>query len=158
MADTVFFAACAAVLTAAAVQDVRHRRISNLFPVALVVLYVALVIWRGGAVDLLSHLASFAFMFAMGAALFARGVLGGGDVKLLAATALWFEIPLLPAMVLAVVLCGGAIAALVIARQLFLPVGAGAGGKTPRRVKSVPYGVAIASGAIVFGWNTLPCC
>lgn len=150
MTDILFYAAFSAVLLAAAVQDVRRRRISNLFPITLVVLFACLALWRGETETLFLHLFSFTGLFLLGAALFSRGIIGGGDVKLMAAAALWFEVTRLPALLLAVTLCGGAMALLMVARQLFLPARAGAAGRYHRR-KSVPYGLAIAAGAIIIG-------
>ena len=147
-----FFAAFAAVLIAAAAQDVWQRRIANVFPLLLMVLFAALVVWRGVSVSVLYNIDSFALIFTAGAFLFSRSILGGGDVKLLAAVALWFELSRLPVLILAVTLCGGAIAALFIARRLLLPVKAGGPGGLRRRSGTVPYGLAIAAGAIAVAW------
>lgn len=159
--DSGFFAAFAVVLSAAAVQDIRCRRISNGFPLMLVLLFAAFALWREESPDLLSHITSFVFMFALSAALFARGVVGGGDVKLMAAAALWFEVPLLPLVTLAVALCGGVLAAVVIARRQFR-VASPDSPKNPRRssrrAEGVPYGVAIAGGAVIVGWRALSYC
>ena len=56
-------------------------------------------------------------------------------------------------LILAVTLCGGAIAVAFIARRLLLPVKAGGPvGRLRRRSGTVPYGLAIAAGAIAVGW------
>jgi len=156
LTGTIFFAAFAAVLLAAAGQDVWQRRISNLFPLLLVALFLALAVWRGASPTLFQHLASFAVMFTAGALLFSRGILGGGDAKLIAAVALWFQVSLLPALIVAITLCGGVLAFIAIARRLFLPVRAGGAGGARRRASSVPYGLAIALGAIAVGWHAMP--
>ena len=158
MTGKIFFAAFALVLLAAAVQDIRHRRIGNIFPLLLAALFVAFSFWRENAPDLLSHITSFAFMFALCAALFARGMMGGGDVKLMAAAALWFEVPQVPLVALAVALCGGVLAAVAIARRPHRAARAGKTARLSRRAEGVPYGVAIAVGAVLVAWHALPCC
>lgn len=158
MTDSLFFVAFALILLAAAVQDIRHRRISNVFPLLLVLLFVVFSIWRDEPPDLLSHITSFAFVFAICAALFARGMLGGGDVKLMAAASLWFEVPLLPLVVLAVALCGGALAVVSIARGLHRSARAEGPARSSRHAGTVPYGVAIAGGAMIVAWHALSFC
>ena len=94
-----------------------------------------------------------------GMLLWLRGALGGGDVKLLAATALLLPPALIPAQLLAVALAGGALALLHLALRPLLrnlradgrPRGAlrRALRREGRRIRAgapLPYGVAIALG------------
>ena len=82
----------AAILVVAAAIDVRTFTISNrlnLTVALLAPLYwasIALSPWPGIA----THLAAAALVFVLLAAAFYAGMMGGGDVKLAAALALWF--------------------------------------------------------------------
>ena len=83
-----------ALLAAAAVTDVSSRRIPNqisvaLAGIALVRIGIALAAgagWLAAGLDLVAAVA----VFALGACAFRLGILGGGDVKLIAAGVLWF--------------------------------------------------------------------
>lgn len=132
----------------AAASDVWCRKIPNplvLALVALAVLRIGLALASGagpGAVgaDLLVSAAVFAF----GALAFQLRLLGGGDVKLLAAGALWAGVPAVGSFLMATVLAGGVLAlGFVIAGV----ASRGFGGFA--RQPSLPYGVAIAAGGIL---------
>jgi prepilin peptidase CpaA len=75
------------VVVAAAIVDLRHHRIPN--ALTLPALLAGWVSWGvlGSWRELLIVIALTAAMFAVGLLLFAAGVLGGGDGKLLAAVA-----------------------------------------------------------------------
>ncbi|MEO0719101.1 MAG: prepilin peptidase, partial [Pseudomonadota bacterium] len=60
------------------------------------------------------HLLTGLACFALGFAFFALGLWGGGDGKLLAAAALWFDWPTVIDFVLATTLAGGALGLLVM--------------------------------------------
>lgn len=94
-------------------------------------------------------------IFLLGALLFSRGIVGGGDVKLLAAATLWMGPAATPEFLVLTGLAGG-----MLAMALLTPIGAlvttwgraflGPAGNAaldaPRN--AVPYGVAIAVAAI----------
>ena len=82
----------AGLLIAAAVQDALEARMSNLLVLLLIAGAAVAAIVVGPQVELWENLAVFAALLAVGTALFARGILGGGDVKVLAAASLWFSI------------------------------------------------------------------
>ena len=89
----------------------------------------------------------------VGMILFARGYLGGGDVKLLAASIVWFGWPTLLLYLVAVTLFGGALAVcLLIFRRLPLPP-AWSGRAWLKRLhgrdEGVPYGIAIGLAGLV---------
>jgi prepilin peptidase CpaA len=69
------------------------------------------------------------------------GLMGGGDVKLLAAGALWLGTPALASYLLLTVLSGGALALLFLVRE-------GLAGRSAGARASLPYGLAIATGGI----------
>ena len=76
-------------------------------------------------------------------------MLGGGDVKLLAAVGLWFDLAGAARMLLAVVLAGGALAVLILLLRSFSwSEGAKARVHLLRPRGGIPYGVAIAAGAL----------
>src|SRR5206468_5509103 len=85
-------AGLAALLIVAAVIDVRTFTISNRLNAAVALsaplywLSIALTPWPGMAIQL----AAGAIVFALLAGAFYAGMMGGGDVKLAAALALWF--------------------------------------------------------------------
>lgn len=142
--------AAALVLTLAALQDIASLRIANLFPLLMVILYVGWVATVGWHVSIWMNAASFLAMLGLGILMFGRGWLGGGDVKLLAATALWFPITGLPALFAYVTMVGGLLTLVLIAvRRLAMPANAERVRNPVLKPKGpIPYGVAIAIGAI----------
>lgn len=147
----------AAAMAIAAFEDFRRLVIPNLLPIALCLtwpLYFAThgPTLAGGVGAVGCALAAF---FA-GAVLFARGWLGGGDVKLLAAATLWAGPSGTPALLMLTGVLGG-----VLALFLLLPFGsqlATAGrimlGQTSPTTERgfgmpVPYGIAIAGAGLI---------
>jgi prepilin peptidase CpaA len=131
-----------AMLLAAGLSDFRTRIISNRLNLAIALtapLYwgsVGLPLWPGAAIQFGLALAVFAVFLLF----FRLGAMGGGDVKLAAALALWFS-PAEMLMLLVVMSIAGApvtLAALADHRRSGQP------GHT-----KVPYGIAIAVGAAV---------
>jgi len=94
--------------------------------------------------DLAWHAAAAVAVFAVGAALFALGVWGGGDVKLCAALALLTGFSDLPRFLFVMAVAGGVVALAVLALR-----GRAAGGQ-------VPYGLAIAAAGIDWAITNLP--
>ncbi|WEX77530.1 prepilin peptidase [Sinorhizobium numidicum] len=96
------------------------------------------------------HIAAAALVFAICFCLFAANVMGGGDAKLLTASAVWFGLtPSLAAFLLYVSVFGGllTLAVLLLRRQenAILAIGI----PVPRLLlmaKKIPYGVAVAFG------------
>ena len=132
---------CIAFL-AAAVEDGLRLRISNLTSIAVLVGAVVAAALAGPNWSQWQNGAVFLIALALGTCLFAGGWLGGGDVKLLAATGLWFDLKSALALITLILLSGGMVAVtFLIAR-----VARGAGFKTSRKAR-VPYGIAIAVGA-----------
>jgi prepilin peptidase CpaA len=134
-------ATLAIALVVAAFTDIRRRQIDNWLNAAVALsapLFwwaTGLSLWPGVAGQLLLALVTFAVL----TGLFALRVMGGGDVKLLTALALW--IPLKPFMNLLIVmaLAGGV---LTIALGMW---------HISRRRKDrlkIPYGVAIAAAGL----------
>lgn len=132
------------LLVIAAVGDIRRYIIPNTLCIAIAAL--ALPFWITSSLaqaqpllPLLGLQVGVAFLvFAGFALLFALGAMGGGDVKLIGALALWVPVSRIPELLFIVALAGGVLAlGLIIARRL-------------RGIsnRAVPYGVAIAAGGI----------
>jgi prepilin peptidase CpaA len=143
-----------ALLAASAGWDMASYTIPNFLPAALIAVFVAFAVTSGMApaaigVHALAGLAGLA----MGFALFAFGLIGGGDAKLFAVIVLWLGFRDLLDYTLMTSVFGGALAvALIGLRNLPMPaVISGQGWLTrlldPR--SGIPYGVALAAGALV---------
>lgn len=139
-----------ALLTWAAVSDVRARRIPNLVVVGVLALMAPWVYATG--LGLASALAAGLIALAATFALFAAGVLGAGDAKLFSSLAVGAGLAQLPALAVATTLIGGALACgYILARPRHALVAIQLRGRA--RLGGIPYGVAIAvAGAIVL-WS-----
>jgi prepilin peptidase CpaA len=138
------------LLVGAAVQDIFLRKISNILVMLVMAAAGVAMVAAGPRVDLWQNGAFFAALLAVGTFVHSRGVLGGGDVKLLAATALWTDLKGAPMLLVAVFLSGGILALLMIARVLTRRRGSD---QKLRDRRSVPYGVAIAAGTLMILWS-----
>ena len=132
------------VLLAAAIIDVRTYTIPNWLNLAVALLAllfwwaIALPLWPDAAIRLGVAFAVFALL----ALAFYLGMMGGGDVKLAAALALWFP-PLATVKLLVIMSFAGGVLTLI----MILVHRAGRKEGRPK----IPYGVAIAVG----GWAIL---
>jgi len=132
----------AAILVVAAAIDVRTFTISNRLNLAVALLApvywlsIALPVWP----DVGVQLAAGAGVFALLALAFYAGMMGGGDVKLAAALALWFSPASTLKFLVLMSLAGGVLTLAVIALH-----------RMQRREgrPEIPYGVAIAFGGLV---------
>ena len=138
------------LLIAAAAQDVYQLRISNLFPVAIFLLFPVYAVAKGVDASIWQNGAVFLVVLALGILAFGVHWLGGGDVKLLAAIALWFDIAGAAWLIGAVALLGAAIALFFILFRRVIPEPAllRTGMVSLKRRGPIPYGLGIAGGAI----------
>src|SRR5258708_24750724 len=104
----------ALIQVAAGYGDLRRFLIPNRFPLALVLLYPAYFLTAAAPVDAVSAGLIALAVFLAGAGLFARGSMGGGDVKLMAATALWAGPALFVEFAVVTTLIGGVIAVVLL--------------------------------------------
>lgn len=141
-AGLVLLAAYALLLGAGAVQDVLSLRISNAISIAVLLVCVAALVAVGPS-EWWQHPLSFIIVFLIGILLFRLNWVGGGDVKLLSASALAFDFGGLLRFVPTVLLAGGLIG---LGFLIFHSISGGSIRKGRRA--SVPYGVAIAVGGI----------
>lgn len=135
----------------ASASDAMTLRIPNALILYLVAGYAATVALTGpGWADLAASAAVAFVLLAGGAVLFARGWMGGGDVKLLAVTALWLGPAATPALVLLTAIAGGLLTVVIVTLRALgadhLLGGSVAALRAP--MDRVPYGIAIAAAAI----------
>jgi prepilin peptidase CpaA len=154
----------AALLVAAAAQDLRTMQIANGFPLAIVILFAVFTIVgaASGRIAVSSSgeaLACAVTVLAGGAVAFSAGALGGGDVKLLAAVSLFAGPARLLDFLAITALAGGVLGVAILAGA---PIGqmAGARGATLKarlRGGGLPYAPAIAASglwvALSLGFN-----
>jgi prepilin peptidase CpaA len=149
-----------ASLTALAVHDIATFRIPNWANAALALGFLpfaAVASLAGAEVWWLGHLAAGFIVFVVGFGLFQMRALGGGDVKLLAAASLWVGWTGLLPFVVWVGVAGGGLVLILLALRKNLPMLVAWASPTipqswPRVLTSgekVPYGVAIAIGAVI---------
>ncbi len=130
------------LLAVAAVGDARRLTIPNRLCVAVALLALpywaasGAAFWPGFAWQVAFALAVFAGL----AALFACGLMGGGDVKLLAALALWLPARPYVEMMMWIAVAGGLLTLALLVRH-----------RAARRAgrPEIPYGIAIAAGAAI---------
>lgn len=139
---------------AAAVMDATSFTIPNRLTLAIAASFYPVALLLGlplatiGACTAIGVLA-----LVVGIGLFAMNWCGGGDAKLLAACALWLGIPAILPFLFAMSVAGGVIAlGLVMARKMMLGAFVANGpawiGRLLQPEEALPYGVAIALGAL----------
>lgn len=153
LGDTIQYALLAGLAIAlliAAFTDLRNRMIYNWLNAAIA-LAAPLYWWASGMVlwpDLAIQLGFAIGVFAVLAILFALRIMGGGDVKLLTALALWITPMLFLQLLIVMALVGGVLA---------ITMGAYHVARRQRDRLQIPYGVAIAIGGLwVLGMHYLP--
>ncbi len=125
------------LLVSAGIEDARTREIANWKNAAVALLaplwwYAnGLDIWPDMALQLGVALAVFAVFLLV----FHFGLMGGGDVKLIVALALWLPFPAYLSMLMVMSIAGGVVTIVMMAERIIK--------KTSATIE-VPYGVAIA--------------
>ena len=109
--------AFATLLFAASCFDVLRLRIPNMIPAGLVVLFALQILLGEGVRAPLDHLLAMGLALLILLPLFALDMLGGGDVKLLAAVALWLGMGKLAALLILVGIVGGVFALVWLAMR-----------------------------------------
>lgn len=134
-------ATLALLLIWGAATDLRSRIISNRLNIAIALLAPAwwwangLALWPDVALQIGVALA----MFALFAGLFALGMMGGGDVKMLGAIALWMPLPAMTTLIMLMALIGGVVTLATVLHHRMA--------RRPGRPE-IPYGVAIAAAGL----------
>jgi prepilin peptidase CpaA len=149
-------------LVAACISDFRTMTIPNFMPIMVAAGFVvayggaAGVAQDGGPVlfsSLAVHAVAFVLIFAVTFLMFALGVWGAGDSKLAAAIGLWLGLAGVVPFLLMMSIAGlGLVAVFPILRRMSrVPLWLGPDswwGRLAHGEKTVPYGIAIAVGAI----------
>lgn len=144
------------LLGIAAISDLWKFIIPNMVSLALLLLFIPAALILPFEVNWLSHVGAAAACFVVTAGFYALGWFGAGDVKLLTAISFWAGFQAMPQLVFNVSMAGGTLAfVLLISRYLtksrVLANSPDAGTRIPRMFlmgEKIPYGVAIAGGAI----------
>lgn len=143
LTQTILLGALAAALLIAAYTDLRSRHIANWLNGAIALL-APLYWWASGlalwsATDpwhtVAAQVGVAVATFIIGAILFALRAMGGGDVKMLAALALWIAPDKFLQLIVMMALAGGVLTILFSAWHIT---------KRRRDRLAIPYGVAIA--------------
>jgi prepilin peptidase CpaA len=151
-----------ALLAVACASDVAARRVPNALVVAIALAGVAAQWASGGVRQAAGGALAGAVLLAALLAAWAGGKLGGGDLKLAAATAVWLGVSGLLSFVLFTAMAGVPVALATYARsrvdlrRAAGPAAAGAGSlpeRTAPHRPAVPVSVAIALGAGAALWG-----
>lgn len=142
--------ALAIALLVAGFTDIRRRQIDNWLN-AGIALGAPLFWWSGGLSlwpDVAMQLGVAVAAFAILASMFAMRMMGGGDVKLLTALALWIKPEWFLELIILMALLGGVLTIVMGAWHVM---------RRQRDRLAIPYGVAIsAAGLWVIGFHYLP--
>jgi len=137
----VLLAGLAIALVIAAFTDIRRRQIDNWLTLSIA-LGAPLFWWASGVSlwpDMAMQLGVALAVFGVLAGLFALGWMGGGDVKLLTALALWIEPGIFMQLLIVMALAGGLLTVVLGAWHVM---------RRQRDRLAVPYGVAISFGGL----------
>lgn len=138
--------------------DATRYIIPNWLVGLVILLYPPVYFLAEAAPDWQMALATFAGLFTVGFILFSTNIMGGGDVKLLAACGLWTGIKALPAFLIYTSLLGGALGILLIAGRPLMAFGwlkLFPARPLPRifeKSAPIPYGLAIAGAMLILIW------
>lgn len=136
-------------LIAAAISDLRFFRIPNYLPGILILLFGINISLVGFPALVLENLFHFLAALIVGMGLFSRGWIGGGDAKLYAAVAIWFNWAEAVTLIFTTTIAGLLLALSFMAARLM-----GLRKNVPKEDRRIPYGVAIAIGGMLSAaWN-----
>nr|WP_294851122.1 prepilin peptidase [uncultured Sphingomonas sp.] len=147
--------ALSVLLLVAALEDAVRMRISNFTVMLIAACAVVAIAYHGPSAALWQNLLLAALVLTVGTVMFARGWMGGGDIKLLTACALWLDLQSGWKMLVAVAIAGG-LETIVILILRRLPWAEQWGNKCRlfRRRGGIPYGIAIACGMVLMlAWS-----
>lgn len=141
-------------LAMAAFSDLFTMTIPNRISVILIASFLVLAPFSGLGLEMIGmHLAGVAIVFSACFALFAFNVMGGGDAKLMSATALWFGLnESLLFLMTDIAMIGGLITLLILLIRAQSDTILAIGLPVPNSVllaKKIPYGIAIAIGGFM---------
>lgn len=144
-----------ALVIVAALRDVTTYTIPNWLTGGLILAFAPVALALGLPLETIGlQFAVGAATLVAGMAMFALGWIGGGDAKLFAAAGLWLGWPTVVTFLLVTGLGGGALALGLLSlrsprMRAFVSVGPAWFSRLATPGENVPYGVAIAIGALV---------
>jgi prepilin peptidase CpaA len=145
----------AALLLIAAGHDFLQRRIPNWTVVGLLLVFVVAAWLRLTPAPWTSSLGAFALALVGSGVLYLLGWIGAGDSKLFAAAALFAGLSNLLLLFVGTAIAGGLYALAVLCiRPKEVMRGMTARGRAEGKLRGIPYGVAIAAGALMTGYMT----
>jgi prepilin peptidase CpaA len=138
-------AALPVILVWAAAVDILTRKIPNTVVLLLTACFAIFAVAAGMPfAQIAAHAACASAVLLFGFLLFSLSMVGGGDAKLLAAASLWFGFDSLLLFLASTALAGGVLSLAYLAVSA-ARVGLG---QEDALVRSIPYGAAIAAGAL----------
>ena len=139
------------LMTIAAFEDFRRLVIPNGVVVGLCVLWPCYLATSpgGNPTNAMIALGCGLAVFLAGAVLFSRGLIGGGDVKLLTAATLWAGPGSTPALLIVTAVLGGILTLALLSPLALRAVFAPAAAADAAKRMPVPYGVAIAGASLI---------
>ncbi|MBL6946978.1 MAG: prepilin peptidase [Rhodospirillales bacterium] len=149
------------LLAGAVVCDLATLRIPNCIPLSICGLYPIFVAFAPTPVNWIGGLIAGGCVLLAGTVLFIFRVMGGGDVKLMAAVAIWAGPMLVPGFLVITAISGG-VMALIACTPLRFALGYAIHFMGPRISSALPvpagvlpYGLAIAGGGVFVGVKLL---
>lgn len=146
----------AAVLCYGLISDIRSLKLPNTVSVAVLSLFFLnyLLLWPSQ--DMTKHLLTGGIALVLGFAIFAAGLIGAGDVKLISTLMVWAGPRDAYAFLIVMTLAGGLAAGLLLAIRKLTTVWPSTGRYIPsRRLKNwatrgiFPYGIAICTAGLI---------
>lgn len=142
------------VVAFAAAMDIFTMKIPNRVTLVLVLAFFPMALLAGlGPWQIASHIAAGILLLVLGFGLFAAGWFGGGDAKLMAGIGLWVGLGSVDVYLLCVAAAGGLMSfAFMSIRSMPLPYpleGQEWAERLYRANNGIPYGIALATGALV---------
>ena len=154
MLETALLMSFPVAMTFAAANDLFTMKIPNKISSAIVAMFFAAVFvarldWQTTGL----HIACGAAVLVFGFVLFQMKMLGGGDAKLMAASALWMGADQILAFIAYVTIFGGILAVGILFYRKFIPASALALPGWAMRLHvqgtGIPYGIAISAAALL---------
>ena len=138
------------LLLLAAFQDAVQLKISNLLCAAILLVGIVSLALVGIRPSVWQNVLLLVAALTVGTMMFSAGKIGGGDVKLFAATIFWFNLSGALWLLISVTIAGGFLAMIIIGvRMADWSEAMQRRAVILRRKSGIPYGVAIAAGALL---------
>jgi prepilin peptidase CpaA len=154
MTQAIIFVILPLCLAIAAISDLLTMTIPNRIPAILLGAFILVAPFTGFGVTMIGlHLAAGLIVFAVCFTLFAMNIMGGGDAKLLTATAVWFGFNTsLIEFLIYVSFLGGLLTIMILMLRSREDTILAAGIPVPHLLftaKKIPYGIAICVGGFL---------